>query len=45
MKLNKNKNSDGQPEQISHKVRQAKITKKDNRKLKVCLDTIARYGA
>lgn len=26
MKLNKNKNSDGQLEQISHKVRQAKIT-------------------
>lgn len=40
MKLNKNKNSAGQLEQISHKVRQAKITKKDNRKLKVCLDTI-----
>lgn len=40
MKFNKNKNSEGQPEEISQKVRQAKIRKKD-KKLKISLDNLA----
>lgn len=42
MKLNKSKNSEGQPEEITQKVRQAKIRKKG--KVKIGLDNTAWMG-